>query len=101
MTLLRKILIVAVLVLLVCVAALFAYNNPEPVTLDIGLARFDNISLTLVLACAFAVGWLFGLASAAFALMRTAAEKRRLRRALRNVETEVASLRSLPMNDAN
>jgi putative membrane protein len=100
-TLLRKILLVAVLVLLVLIAAVFAYNNPDPVSLDIGLARFDDISLTLVMACAFAVGWLFGLASAGYALMRMAAEKRRIRRELRNVETEVASLRSLPLNDAN
>ena len=101
MTLLRKILVVIALVLLVCLAAVFAYNNPDPVTVDIGLARFENTSLTLALACAFAVGWLFGLASAAYALMRMAAEKRRIRRELRNVETEVASLRTLPMNDAN
>ena len=57
--------------------------------------------MTLVLACAFAVGWLFGLASVGYALMRTAAEKRRLRRELRNAESEVASLRSMPMHDAN
>lgn len=101
MTLLRKALFVAVLVVLVCVAAVFAYNNPDPVTLDIGLARFENISMTLVLACAFAIGWLFGLASVGYALMRTAADKRRLRRELRNAESEVASLRSMPMNDAN
>lgn len=101
MTLLRKILLIAVLVLLVCVAAVFAYNNPDPVTVDIGLARFENTSLTLVMACSLAVGWLVGLATAAFSLLRSAGEKRRLRRELRNIETEVASLRALPMNDAD
>ncbi len=101
MTLLRKALYLAVLVVLVCVAAVFAYNNPDPISLDIGLARFENISLTLALAGAFAVGWLFGLAAAAYALVRMAAEKRRIRRELQSAETEVASLRSLPMNDAN
>ena len=101
MTLLRKVLFVAVLIVLVCVAAVFAYNNPDPVTLDIGVARFESISMTLALACAFAVGWLFGLLSVGYALMRTASDKRRLRRELRNAESEVASLRSMPMNDAN
>jgi uncharacterized integral membrane protein len=100
-TLLKKILFGAALVLLVCVAAVFAYNNPDPVSIDIGLARIESISLTLALACAFALGWLFGLATAGFALLRMAAEKRRIRRELRNAETEVASLRTLPINDAN
>lgn len=101
MTLLRKTLIVAVLVLLVCLAAVFAYNNPDPVTVDVGVARFENTSMTLVLACTFAAGWVFGLISAAFALLRMAAEKRRMRRELRSVEAEVAGLRSLPIDDAN
>ena len=101
MNLLRKVLFVAVLIILVCIAAVFAYNNPEPVTVDIGVARFDDISLTLALACAFALGWVVGLASAGLALIRMVAEKRRIRRQLRTAETEVASLRTLPMNDAN
>jgi len=100
-TVLRKILVVVVLVLLVCVAAVFAYNNPDPVDLDVGFARFEGISLTLVLACAFGLGWLFGLASASYALARMAAERRRVRRDLRDAQSEVATLRSLPINDAN
>ena len=101
MTVLRKILVVVVLILLVCVAAVFAYNNPDPIDLDIGLARFEGISLTLVLACAFGVGWLFGLASAGYAVARMAAERRRVRRKLHDAQSEVANLRSLPLNDAH
>lgn len=101
MTALKRIFYVAVLVLFVCVAAVFAYNNPEPVTVDIGVVRFENVSLTLALACAFAVGWVFGLAAAGVALLRSASQLRRIRRELRNAETEVASLRALPMNDAD
>lgn len=101
MTVLRKIVVVVVLVLLVCVAAVFAYNNPEPVDLDVGLTRFENISLTLVLACAFGLGWLFGLASAGFALLRMAAERRRVRRELHDAQSEVATLRALPIDDAH
>jgi uncharacterized membrane protein YciS (DUF1049 family) len=100
-TALRKILFILVLVLLVCVAAVFAYNNPEPVDLDIGLARFEGISLTLALACAFGLGWLFGVASVGFALLKMAAEKRRIRRELHDAESEVATLRSIPIDDAH
>ena len=101
MTTLRKLLYVTLLVLLVCVAAVFAYNNPEPVALDVGLARFEDISLTLALACAFGVGWLFGLATAGLALLRMTRERSRIKRALRVAETEVSSLRNLPISDAN
>lgn len=98
---LRKLLVIAALVLLVCIAAVFAYNNPDPIDLDIGLARFEGVSLTLALAGAFALGWVFGIASVGIAIVRMTAEKRRIRRELRDAENEVASLRSLPMNDAN
>ena len=97
----RKLLVIAVMVLLICVAAVFAYNNPDPVDLDIGLIRFEGLSMTLVLSCAFALGWMFGIASVGFALMKMRAERRRIRRELRDAENEVASLRSLPISNAD
>jgi len=100
-TILRKLLIVVLLVVFVCIAAVFAYNNPEPVDLDVGLARFEDVSLTLLLACAFGLGWVFGIASVGFAIVRMSAERRRMRRDLRDAEHEVASLRSLPISDAD
>ncbi|HMB73100.1 MAG TPA: lipopolysaccharide assembly protein LapA domain-containing protein [Gammaproteobacteria bacterium] len=101
MTLLRKIVIVAILALFVFIAAVFAWNNPEPVDLDLGFAIFEGVSLTLILACAFALGWLFGLGCVGFAILRMSAERRRMRRELRDAHDEVASLRSLPIGDAD
>lgn len=101
MTMLRKILYVVVLVLLICTAVVFAYHNPEPIDLDIGLARFEQISLTLALAGAFAFGWIFGLLTLGTALIRLIAERRRLRRQLQAAETEVSSLRTMPIENAD
>ena len=101
MSLVRKLLYVIGLLFFVCVAGVFAYNNPEPIALDIGLIRFENVSLALVVACAFGIGWLFGLAAAGVALFRMASERRRVQRELRIAETEVSTLRSLPIQDAN
>ena len=81
-------------------AAVFAYSNPQPIAVDVGLVRFERVSLAVAFAVVFAFGWVFGLLSAALALWRTAAEKRRLRNDLRYAETELSSLRRLPVDDA-
>ena len=97
----RKIALFLSLFLVVLVAAVFAYNNPDNITVDIGFARFEQVSVSLAFAVAFAIGWFFGLLSAGFAVFRMASERRRLRRELRLAEAEVSSLRSLPLHDAN
>ena len=101
MATLRRATYFLVLVLLVLVALVLAYSNPEPVTLDIGIARIENVSMSVALAGAFAVGWLFGLISAAAALLRMMGDRRRLRREIRFAEAELSSLRGLPLQDAD
>jgi uncharacterized membrane protein YciS (DUF1049 family) len=100
-TALRRTLFIALLLLFVSLAVLLSWTNPDPISLDVGLIRFEQVSLTLVLSVAFAAGWLFGLLSAAMALARSAAQRRRLRRELSVAEGELRGLRSLPFNDAN
>jgi putative membrane protein len=97
----RKLFGLLLAVTLALVAAVFAFNNPEPISIDTGFARFDDVSLSLVLLFALGVGWLLGLATAGFGLWRLGAERRRLRRDLRLAETELTSLRSLPLHDAD
>lgn len=97
----RRVGLVAVALLFVLIAALFAYNNPDPIVVDTGFARFENVSLSAALAIAFATGWLFGLLCAGIALLRMAGERRRLRRDLRFAEAEISSLRNLPLQDAD
>jgi len=97
----RKIVLFLSLLFVALLAAVFAYNNPETVTLDVGFAQLDEVSVALAFTVCFAIGWLFGVITVGLALFRMAAERRRLRRDLRLAEAEVSSLRSLPLQDAN
>lgn len=101
MVTLRRAIYFLVLLFLVLVAVVLAYSNPEPVSLDLGIARIDGVSLSVALAGAFALGWLFGLISAGAALLRMIADRRRLRREIRFAEAELGSLRGLPLQDAD
>jgi uncharacterized integral membrane protein len=101
LTTLRRLTYIVIAVLLVLVAAILTYGNPEPVSIDIGFIRFESVSITVAFICAFGLGWLFGLACAGIALLRMAGEKRQLQRELRFAETELSSLRALPLHDAN
>ena len=101
MATIRKLAYIVVAAFFVLVAALFAYGNPDPITIDIGLARLENVSMTVAFACAFGLGWLFGLACAGLALLRMMRERQRLRRDLRFAETELSTLRALPLHDAH
>lgn len=100
MVTLRRIAFVLALIVLMLAAGVFAYSNPQPITVDVGFVRVEQVSLASAFAVVFACGWLFGLLSAALALWRTAGEKRRLRRDLRNAEAELGSARALPVDDA-
>lgn len=101
MATIRKIALFLSLLVIALLAAVFAYNNPDNIAVDIGFARFEDVSVSLAFVVCFAVGWAFGLLSAGIAVIRMAGERRRLRRELRLAEAEVSSLRSLPLHDAN
>ncbi len=90
-------LILLVVLLLVIV---FAALNPGSMELDLAFASFE-LQKSLALTLMFAVGWVFGLLCAGIVLLRSSAERRRLRRSLRLAEEEVRALRSLPMQDAD
>jgi uncharacterized membrane protein YciS (DUF1049 family) len=98
---LRRIAFLLGLSVFMLAAAVFVYSNPQPITLDVGFARFEQVSLAGAFAVVFACGWLFGLLSAGLALWRNAGEKRRLRRELRYAEAELGSARALPVDDAH
>lgn len=98
---LRRFLFIAMLVFAAAVAALFAFNNPERISVDVGVARLDDVPASVAFATAFALGWCFGVASTAFALLKLSADRRRLRKELRIAEAEAQSLRSLSLQDAD
>ncbi len=85
------------------IAAVFAYNNPQAIDVDIGFMRIEQVPDGCRLRIVFACGWVFGVLSALLSLLRMASnERRRLRKDLRFAEAELASLaRDVPLNDAN
>jgi uncharacterized integral membrane protein len=98
---LRRIVFAVVVLLFVLLAAVFAYSNPQPIDIDIGLVRLEQVPMSIAFAGVFAFGWLFGLISAGLALLRSAGEKRRLRKELKYAESELSTLRGLPSQDAH
>lgn len=101
MSLLRRLAFIALLIALMVLAAMFAYSNPRPIDVDVGLVRVEQISMALAFAVVFICGWLFGLLTAALTLWRNSAEKRRLRKDLRYAESELSTLRGAPLQDAH
>jgi uncharacterized membrane protein YciS (DUF1049 family) len=98
---LRVILLAVVLTVFVLLAATFAYDNPQPIDVDIGVARLQGVSMAVTFVVVFACGWAFGVLSAALSLVRSANERRRLRKDLRYVEAELATLRSTAIATAS
>ena len=74
----------------------------EKGTIDIDLAfRQFSTPIPLAFTIAFALGWLFGVLSIGFYVLKLLNERRALRRSLRMSESEVTSLRNLPLSDAD
>ena len=89
MTWLRRLAFIFLLIVLMVLAAMFAYSNPQPIDVDIGFTRFEHVSMAVAFAVTLIVGWLFGVLSAGMALWRSAGEKRRLRQDLKYAEAEL------------
>ncbi len=96
MVTLRRLLFVAVLLVLMLMTGVFAYSNPRPIDIDIGLMRFEQVSMAAAFAIVLALGWLLGLVSAGVALWRSAGEKRRLRQDLQYAEAELRTRQTSP-----
>ena len=97
---LKRIGIGALVVLIFLLMLWFTNSNPGVITLDLAFGVVQP-SLPLAFSVTFVVGWVFGLLCTSFVIFRLTNERRRLRRALRNSESEVSSLRNLPLADAD
>jgi hypothetical protein len=86
---LRRLAFAAVLIALLLLTGMFAYSNPQPIAVDIGLTRFEDVSMAVAFAITLALGWLLGLLSAGLALWRSQGETRRLKQDLKYAETEL------------
>ena len=96
MVTLRRLAFAAALVVLVLLTGMFAYSNPQPIDVDIGIARFEGVSMAVAFAVTLALGWLLGVLSAGAALWRSAGERRRLRQDLEFAEAERRMRQSPP-----
>ena len=96
MVTLRRLSWAAAIVVLALLGAVFAYSNPEPIDVDIGLRRFEDVAPAGAFAVVLALGWLLGLLTAGAALWRSAAEKRRLRHDLEYLQAELRMRRESP-----
>jgi uncharacterized integral membrane protein len=92
---------VLLLFLIILVAMLvFTRLNPGMVTIDLAFGTVDS-SIPLAFTITFVFGWLFGLLCTSIFAARLINERRQLRKTLRNSETEVHTLRNLPIVDAD
>ncbi len=97
---LKRIGLAIVIIMIVVVMATFTANNTGMIDIDLAFARVTT-SIPLAFTVAFAVGWLFGILCMGFFALKLVNERRVLRRSLRISESEVSSLRSLPLSDAD
>lgn len=97
---LRRIGIVILIILTFLLMLWFTNSNPGVVTLDLAFGTVQP-SISLAFSVTFVIGWAFGLMCTSMFIFRLINERRRLRRALSNSESEVSSLRNLPLTDAD
>jgi uncharacterized integral membrane protein len=85
----RRLVFAAVLILLMLLTGVFAYSNPQPIDIDVGFARFEQVSMAVAFAITLVFGWLLGVLAAGLALWRSVGEKRRLKQDLKYAEAEL------------
>jgi lipopolysaccharide assembly protein A len=97
---LKRIGLAVLIVIIVVVMATFTATNRGELTIDLAFTSVTT-SVPLAFTVTFAVGWLFGVLCMGFYALKLLNERRVLRRALRLTESEVSSLRNLPLSDAD
>ncbi len=97
---LKRIGLLLLVVIIVIVMATFTANNTGMVDIDLAFTKVTT-SIPLAFTVTFALGWLFGILCLGFFALKLVNERRVLRRSLRVTESEVSSLRNLPLSDAD
>ena len=101
MAIIRRFILYITLIVLLLLAAAFAYNNSDIVSIDLGIIQFKDIPISIAFILIFSVGWIFGLLTVGIALIRVVSDRRKLRRNLRAVELEMNNIRRRPLKDAD
>lgn len=82
----RRLLAVAILLLILLFGLLFALQNPAEVPIDLLVLQLSPRPLATWLIIAFVLGGIAGLGAGSFALVRLQASRARLRRRLEKLE---------------
>lgn len=97
---LKRIGLAILILLIVIVMATFTANNTGMIDIDLAFTEVHT-SIPLAFTVTFAIGWLFGILCLGFYALKLLNDRRVLRRTLRMSESEVSSLRNLPLSDAD
>ena len=97
---LRRIALIVVILTIVIVMFTFTWRNKTPLDVDLFFASVPTTA-AVAFTVAFAIGWLFGILCMSAWAVKLLNERRGLRRKLKVSESEVSSLRNLPLNDAD
>lgn len=97
---LKKVGIGLLVVLIFILMLWFTSNNPGNVSIDLAFGVIEP-SISEAFTVTFILGSLFGVICMSAVVLRLINERRKLRRALRHSQSEVSSLRNLPLSDAD
>lgn len=91
-----------ILLILILVVAMFTFTALNTGLIELDLGFFEGTyPISIVIAASFVIGVFFGMLCMTAFLFRLINERRTLRRSLRMSESEVSSLRNLPLSDAD
>ena len=97
---LKKIGLIALIVILFVAMFTFTALNTGEIELDLGFFK-QTYPISVAVAGTFVFGMLFGMLCMTAFVFRLINERRNLRRSLQISESEVSSLRNLPLADAD
>jgi uncharacterized membrane protein YciS (DUF1049 family) len=92
--------LIVLLIVIFGVMVVFSYLNPGEVEVNLAFVSITT-SISIAFTVTLIVGWVLGVLSMALYALKLVNERRVLRRALRVSESEVSSLRNLPLSDAD
>ena len=92
--------LILLIVVLFVVMFTFTALNTGQIELDLGFVK-RSYPISVAIAGTFVLGMIVGMLCMTAFVFRLISERRTLRRSLRVTESEVSSLRNLPLSDAD
>lgn len=96
----KRIAVLILFLIILGVMLVFTKLNPGLIEIDLAFGTVES-SIPLAFTLTFVFGWLFGLLCTSIYAARLINERRQLRKSLRMSESEVHTLRNLPIVDAD